>query len=264
MKTDSKINYFFILTLIAGMIIGALVFSSCTKIPDAAKDTITANVKVSLNYAFPSRTGDITAKGGSVYLDFYTKYIFGKILTPRTYYLEFDGIDNPNFMLAVLGKWANKDLISVPSGKYIIQGYSYPTIYNISGDTCYLKFYDTINVTETIINITLAAKYDCSLILLDITNTQNVQLRNDGNFVNGAGNWTYKSTMMKSEEFYHTFIRGKSITGVNMYVDLIITKEVPNERVTIFLWNYIWEAGKYYYFSNSDNNYTLSQFTNGN
>ena len=99
MKTDAKINYFFILTFIAGIIVGALAFSSCTKIPDAAKDTATDNVKISLNYAFPARTGDITAKGGSVYLDFYTKHIFGKILTPRTYYLEFDGIDNPNFIL---------------------------------------------------------------------------------------------------------------------------------------------------------------------
>ena len=69
--------------------------------------------------------------------------------------------------------------------------------------------------------------------------------------------------MMKSEEFYHTFIRGKSVTGVNMYVDLIITRKVPNERVTIFLWDYIWEAGKYYYFGNSDNDYNLVPMING-
>ena len=59
--TDSKINYFFILTFITGIIIGALIFSCCTKIPDSA-NTDVANVKISLNYAFPAQTGDITAK----------------------------------------------------------------------------------------------------------------------------------------------------------------------------------------------------------
>ena len=85
MKADTKINYFFILTFIAGVIVGAMIFSSCTKIPDSAKDTTTSNVSISLDYTFPSRSGDMAAKDGSTYLDFYNQYIFFYILNTFVY-----------------------------------------------------------------------------------------------------------------------------------------------------------------------------------
>ena len=270
MKTDSKINYFFILTLIAGMIIGALVFSSCAKIPDAANDA-TSNVKVTLDYAFP-HSGNITTKGlASSYLDFYTKYIESKLLTPRTYILLFTGhkgVDSlpstgstvyAGSVIQVIGKWGSNDLVSLPPDVYTVTGMSVPTQYDLAGDTCYLNFDDIITVTASTTSIVLKADYTCSLVLLDTTNVRGTSIVTERK----VGYSTYKPTMLKTDGFYSTFVVANSNIDENHYqLDLkVTTKDGP---VDIGLWSYHFTAGKYYYFGNTGSNYTLSQFTNGN
>lgn len=227
---------------------------SCTKEPMDIPST--GNVKISIDYGFPS-SGNITTKGTSVYLDFYTKYIASKILTPRTYTLLFEGINN-HLTTAVSGKWANKDLIALPPDRYAIQGNSYPTQYDLCGDTCYLEFHDTINITQASTNIMLKAQYVCSLILLDTLNVKSTEF---GGVMTG---FTYKKTMLKTEGFYSSFITAKHIDtshhSNNVDLDLVVT-ERNNKVVTILLWTYLWEDGKYYYFGNTDNGYNLSPMT---
>jgi hypothetical protein len=256
----------------------------CTKIPDAAKDTITNKVSISLDYTFPSRSGDMAAKDGPTYLDFYNQYISSKILTPRTYYIMFTSL-TLHTGTGINGKWGNKVQAYIPPDRYEIDGYSQPTKYQVWGDTCYLKFHDTIDITKTSTDVTLKALYDCSLILLDTTDVKNTILHAD------TTKWTYpalfsntvKKTMMKSGAFYNAFYSNGPANGDGYYkADLYLT--VTSRRIdttyssvhgvqTIYVHNrtgeivlslYTWTPGKYYYFSESDNNYNLSPMISGN
>jgi|NGEPerStandDraft_6_1074524.scaffolds.fasta_scaffold13626_2 hypothetical protein len=226
-----------------------VMYISCTKEP--IETTNSGNVSISLDYAFPMHSGDITTKDGSVYLDFYTKYIAGKVLTPRIYVLMFRGIDN-NYSTDVTGKWGDKSLVSLPPGNYMVTGGSKPQGNDLCSDTCFLGFWDTLKVTQTSISVIVKAYYACSLILLDTTNVKSTRITQD---VTPGFNCT--TAMMKTEGFYHTFIVQSEIDAQNTYPRLFIT-ERTNKVVQILLWDYVWELGKYYYFGNSDNSYILS------
>ena len=252
----------------------------CTKEPMDIPST--GNVKISIDYGFPS-SGNITTKGTSVYLDFYNKYISSKILTPRTYSINFTSI-NLHTAQTVEGEWGSKMLVSLAPDKYAIEGISHPTKYPVCGDTCYLKFHDTIDITQTSTNITLKAYYDCSLILLDTTDVKNTL------FFADTTKWTYytyfykavKKTMMKTEAFYHSFYsegpaNGDGYDKTNLYLNVVSRRTEPviamptpmnphpptieNKSTTIVLWLYTWQPGKYYYFENTADVYNLTPMT---
>jgi hypothetical protein len=235
------------------------------------------DVKISIDYGFPS-TGNITAKGESPYLYFYNKYISSKVLTPKTYSINFTAI-NLHTAQTVSGQWGSKMLVSLAPDKYAIEGVSQPLKYPVCGDTCYLKFHDTIDITQTSTNITLKAYYDCSLILLDTTDVKSTR------FFADTTKWSFytsfhnavKTTMMKTEDFYHAFYfegaaNGDGYDKTQLYLNVISrrTETIPsptgpyvqNKSTTFILWLYEWEAGKYYYFENTDNGYTLTPMTN--
>jgi hypothetical protein len=249
---------------------------SCTKEP--IETTNPGNVKISIDYTFPTNSGSMVTKSNPIYLDFYTKYIASKLLTPKTYSITFGGL-NKNVVGRVRGVWGAKQLVAFPPDRYVISGTSWPTKYNICGDTCSLKFCDTIDITQLTTNITLKAYYDCSLILVDTTNVKNT------NYVISKA-WNYivpfvdavKSTMMKTDNFYYTFYNGDAMEGcspknninLNVYsrqIDQIGTPYDPTaiifKATTILLWFYTWEAGKYYYFGDSNGSYNLQPMTNG-
>jgi hypothetical protein len=256
--------------LIIGLIVS--VMFSCTKQP---VETYPGNVNVTLDYAFPSRSGDITAKDGSPYLNFYNKYISSKVLTPKTYVINFNALTLQTATTAA-GEWGSKILVALPPDKYAVNGVSRPVRYGVCGDTCYLKFHDTIDITQTTTNITLKAYYDCSLILLDTTDVKKALLFAD------TTKWTFyqtfhnavKTTMMKTADFYHTFYadgpaNGDGCDKTNLYLNVTSRRTqtiidplrgpfTENISTDIILWLYKWEPGKYYYFSATDNGYTLS------
>jgi len=245
----------------------------CKKIDD--KDMITNNVSISLNYALAPRSDYMAPKGFSIsdeYQAFYTKYIANEILTPKTYSITFEGLNN-NVVGRVRGVWGTKQLVTFAPDKYAISGTSWPAKYNICGDTCSLKFCDTIDITQSTTNIILKAYYDCSLILIDTTNVKNT------NYVISKA-WNYsvpfidavKPAMMKTDYFYHTFYNSGAMEGcspkneinLNVYSKLIDQIGTPYDpaaiiykATTIMLWFYTWETGKYYYFGDSNGSYSL-------
>ena len=261
---------------------------SCTKEPNEPTDlTNQKNANVTLDYAFTSY-GNITAKDGSLYLNFYNKYISSKILTPRTYEIQFQTFPTnlPGTVITAEGVWGSKMLVTIPPGKYVVAGFSHPVKYPVCGDTCYLKFHDTIDITQTSTNITLKAYYDCSLILLDTTDVKKTL------FFADTTKWTFytqfsnavKKTMMKTEDFYHSFYsegpaNGDGYDKTQLYLNvtsrrwLPVVPEMPtpmnphpsnnpvNKSTTIILWLYSWTPGKYYYFENTSDVYNLTPMT---
>jgi hypothetical protein len=248
MKADAKINYLFILTFIAGLITGALLFG-CTKAP-IEKDATTNDVTISLDYKLSPKSDYMSTKGviGDEYQAFYTKYIAGRILTPARYQLNFTGVDH-HFSGQFVGKWKDKDLITLPADTYIISGKSYPKVFRASGDTCYLAIQDTIVIDETTTNLTLKATYDCYLILFDNSNISVYSITespmSDDPLINGEHN----PRMMKTENFYHIFCVANNIT-VNL--------ETNDQETTRYIFaDYKFDIGKYYYFEYINGSYNL-------
>jgi hypothetical protein len=245
---------------------------SCTKQPNEPTDlTNQNNVNITLDYAFPVHSGDMVTKGESTYLDFYNDYILSKILTPKTYSLQFVGpFNNWSINQNVTGQWGSKSLISLPPGKYIVQGGSGSTPPLICSDTCFFTFNDTIEITQTSTNLILKAHYGCSLILLDTADVKSTKIE---------ANPEYKiiPTMMKIGGFYHTFIGNVnnvypapnfSITVTHRSMEPIQNSGpygpfYQNKSTIILLYLYTLEIGKYYYFENTSNGYTIVPMVNG-
>jgi hypothetical protein len=213
----------------------------------------------------------MVTKSNPIYLDFYTKYIASKVLTPRTYNLTFEGlsydVNGQKILISVNGTWGTQGLISLAPDRYIVHGSSSPTQYTLAGDTCYLGFNDTINVTESETHYTVKAIYDCSLILVDTTGIDHTFMMASPSTWMDHGPagapipYTYTSTMMKTDGFYHTFLKSRYVAPGRVELDLVITKR-DKKQVPIYLWTYKWEEGKYYYFGNTDNTYNLVPMTN--
>jgi hypothetical protein len=262
------------------LLLTIMVCVSCTKEPN--EPTNPGNITVILNFGFAS-SGSITPKNTDSYLDFYNKYITSKILTPKTYEINFYGLNSNHIGTAIFGKWGSKQLVCLPPDRYKVYGTSRPTKYRVCGDTCYFKFNDTITITSTTEDITLKAIYDCSLILFDTTDVGTTKISAD------TTKWTFpapfhnavKQKMMKTEGYYHTFYFDGAANGVGYdktILDLNITSRSSNlvydsgypinppivmhKSTDILLWLYMWTSGKYYYFNSTSNGYNLSPMTN--
>ena len=257
------------------LFLATLTFIGCTK--ETFKPESTENVYVTLDYVFPVKTGDINPKGEPLYLDFYTKYIASKVLTPRTYYVNFYN-NETRVGASISGTWGSKSLISLPPGTYETEGFSFPTTYGMCGDTAYLTFKDPITVTETSTHLVLNAYYDCALILLDTTGVIRTDIfmpaPDTANFSFYQPYYqAVKPTMLKTDGFYHTFLfLNDGYDDVNLYltvtgrervmVDPSNPEYMVNKATTFPLFIYTWEAGKYYYFENTDSEYAFTPMTN--
>jgi hypothetical protein len=236
----------------------ALSTLACTKIPDE-KDTVTNNVSISLDYKLITRSDYMITKGLSSisdeYQTFYSKYIASRVLTPARYALNFEGINN-HFKGQFVGKWKNKDLITLPSDTYIVSGKSWPKVFRASGDTCYLAIQDIIVVDANTTNLTLKAVYDCYLILFDNSNISIYSIT-ESPYINDIGiAGEHNPRMLKTENFYHIFCVANNIT-VNLE-----TSDHETSRYDFA--NYQFTKGKYYYFEYVNGSYTLPPMINGN
>jgi hypothetical protein len=224
----------------------------CTKEP-----TDSGNVKISIDYALTPRSADMATKGASIsdeYQAFFTKYIASRRLTPAKYVLNFEGV-NHHFKTQSIGKWANKDLITLPEDTYIVSGGSYPKIFQASGDTCYLAIQDTIIVNATSTSFILKATYDCYLLLFDNSNVALYSITESPQSDESQVTGVHCPYMMKTENFYHIFCRQNNIT-----LDIELLDHLTSS--TYVFSNYKFDIGKYYYFEYVNGSYSLQPMIN--
>jgi len=223
----------------------------CKKIDD--KDMITNNVSISLDYKLAPRSDYMATKGlesiSTEYNAFYTKYIASRRLTPTKYCLNFEGINHHFKTQAVVGKWKNTDLITLPEDTYIVSGKSWPKKFQASGDTCYLAINDTIIIDANTTSITLKATYDCYLILFDNSNISVYSITESSLAPEPQVTGVHDSQMMKTENFYHIFCRENNL------IMSIQTKD--NVAANYILSDYKFDIGKYYYFEYVNGSYSL-------
>jgi hypothetical protein len=229
----------------------------CTKI-STEKDTTTTNVKVSLDYKLTPRSDYMATKAFTIseqYQSFYTKYIADRLLTPTCYALNFTGINGHFKTTAVVGKWANKDLITLPEDTYIVSGKSWPKKFMASGDTCYLSIQDTIIINANTTDITLKATYDCYLILFDNSNIAVYSITESPMSDDPAISGEHNPRMMKTENFYHIFCVANNI--------IMSIETLDHMAANFIMSDYKFDLGKYYYFQYVGGTYNLTPMING-
>jgi hypothetical protein len=216
---------------------------------------ITNNVSISLDYTLAPRSDYMTTKAGSpiteAYNAFFAKYIDSRLLTSATYCLNFEGI-NHHFKSQVRGKWANKDIITLPEDTYIVSGGSWPKIFQASGDTCYLGIQDTIVIDANTANITVKATYACYLLLFDNTGVNGYSITESPQAPEPQVTGVHDSQMRKDEKFYHIFCRENNIT-----IDFSLEGGRYGTVAEIVLANYTFTNGRYYYFEFVNGSYIL-------
>jgi hypothetical protein len=223
---------------------------SCTKAP-TEKDAITNDARVSLDYKLAPRSDYMITKAsiGEEYQSFYTKYIASRLLTPTRYALNFTGVNGHFKTTAVVGEWANKDLITLPEDTYIVSGKSWPKEYQASGDTCYLAIQDTIVIDVTTTSLILKATYDCYLLLFDGSNIASYSITESpiSPFPEVTG--YHDTQMMKTDNLYHIFCRENNI--------VMSIETLDHVAANFIMSDYKFDIGKYYYFQYVNGSYSL-------
>jgi hypothetical protein len=236
-----------------------VILYGCSK--EVIKPTIKNDIKVSVDYFLPVHSGDMISKSNSSsYLNFYNKYIVTKILTPKTYNLNFINLET-DYKWGVSGLWEAHDLISVPPGKYRIYGDSRAE--EDCSDHCSFVFDDTVIISSVTTTLALKAIYACSLLLLDTTNIGYTKFS-----TTHPNPLVITKSMMKTDDVYHSFISDQVNGPVysNLSIDLwIANRPLDGEDfgtgMSISITSYKWQTGKYYFIENTGNNYIIPLMT---
>ena len=221
-------------------------------------------VELKLDYTF-SESGDMTrATGSEVYSTFYEKYIKTKVLTPKSYTLEFIPKGESNSVIKINGNWNDKDCVRLPEGEYTVIGTSYPLeeyakigIKELPSDTVYISFNETVNIVNDMTTLTLNAKYDSFLLLFDSENTSKIEL-----------NETSKQ-LSCDESCYWLFAKETSWSNCDngfSFTHYLGAKIIRNNgvEVDVEFGKLSLTKGKYYYFNDMTNSFDIPMMESGN
>lgn len=218
-----KILLFALIALIFG-------FAGCSKDEEII---VPENCTFSIDFAFPTSgemtKADVTAS--KLYNDFYEQYIKTKIYTPKRYDLTFSKGDK--IVASFEGEW-NADLITLPEGEYSVSGKS-ETLFS---DLKYpkLTFNQTIIIDRNTKSVSLTANYNSYLIFFDKISCSESSLRKTG-----AYNYDVKESFGETEDIFYAFLPYGTYDYINY-------KTHDSNGGAIFLDNFVFEMGKYYYF----------------
>lgn len=252
-----KLNLFAAMVCFATM---AITMVSCNQEEEQTKPQ---EATITIDYTFAESGSMSRATGGEVYGNFYDKYIKPKVLTPKTYYLEFKEVSNNGTILTINGEWGEKRGIRLPEGEYLVAGYSRPIekyadqpAY-LPSDTVYMLFEETVSITKDMDELVLNAKYDSFLLLFDYGNMTSIELNVGPRQLN------------HDESCYWLFVKDKHYTNwdngfsFTHYLSTEITR--PNGDVINLEFGQLpLKKGKYYYFNDMTNSFDLQPMESGN
>lgn len=214
-------------------------------------------VQCSLDYTF-TESGFLSRSGTSdVYSRFYESQIKTRKITPEGYTLTFTNKET-GATATVSGLWANKDGIKLLSGEYQVTGTTIPKndYYHLPSSTPSLIFDETVFIDASTTTITLTAKYDCYLLLFDISNSPKVYIQN-------SINQTFNQDLSKTDEVYWLFVnQNYYVKDTDIYS--IYIKRPDNGLAYFSLKDYPFEKGKYYYFNDVANSFDIPEMVSGN
>ena len=244
-------------SLLMTCLFASLAFTSCDK---EAEVTVPQEASFTLDYTFMEHGSMTRATGAEVYGNFYDNYIKTKVLTPKTYSLTFTNKET-GVAVTMEGCWDKAEAIRLMEGEYGVTGVSHP-IANTTypSDTVFLSFEESVSIVKDMDKLSLVAKYDSYLLMLDSANYKEAQ------FYHGAGKGTaFEKNLRVADDLLILFIRD-FMYGNGHYDDNARLKLTRNDghKITVPLYNIPFEKGKYYYFNDMTNSFDIPPMESGN
>ncbi len=246
------------MTVLASLCLISLSSCSSEDEIEQPKEMVTCN----LSFHFVE-SGSMSRTASDVYSTFYENYIKNKVLTPRTYNLTFTNKET-NATATMIGCWDEPHGIRLLEGEYNVTGTSYPKVISstdgeVTCDTVYLKFEETINITKDTKNISLNAGYDSYLLMFDKKEISIISY----NYTYKTNSSYTKTTYLKERgDIYPCFIP-KERLDAEIFIRKGENKNI-NYDINVSLTNMPFEKGKYYYFNDVTNSFDIPPMEAGN
>lgn len=235
---------------IAIIIAAILALLGCQK---PTPEPIAKEVQISLSYSIDTPKGNDMTKitDEDIFDIFYQKMKTGELVAP-SYELTFTEV-NTKETYVFNGKWANKSLITMKTGKYNVTGKSKAEGEYIQ-ELASLKFDEEIEITASTSAITLQAIYDCFLLIFvksDIIVMENYYWQ--GNRV----------PLFVLSDYYYAYANDKlhsdSITQAMKDYIYIIGKRSDGTTFKIMTVGAGFEKGKYYVYNDLGGSFNLPE-----
>lgn len=246
------------MTVLALLCLVSLTSCSSENEIEQPKEMVTCN----LSFHF-AESGPMSRAASDIYSTFYENYIKNKVLTPKIYNLTFTNKET-NATATMVGCWDEPHGIRLLEGEYYVTGTSYPKVVpskdgEITCDTVYLKFEETVNITKDTKKITLNAGYDSYLLMFDKKEVSIISY----SYTYTTGSSYTKTTYLKERgDIYPCFIP-KERADAKVFIRRRDYKETHYD-INVSLTNMPFEKGKYYYFNNVTNSFDIPPMQPGN
>ena len=250
LKNHMKIRHLFFAALAIG-----LLSASCGKIPENGLEQPgtpeAQEVKVYFTYSLDTSVGsEMTKANSDIFKEFYNKILSTDLVAPD-YDLTLTEV-NTGAKYQFVGSWAGHNMVTVRTGKYKLTGTSTAQGKNLQ-DKCSLFFDEEIQIDATSGAISLAAKYDCFLLIfnkLSIATLQNT----DGEAVEDFFDFgSYK----------YAFVNGALFSEANKETAHILGKYTDNAYFKIFTGKLTFEKGKYYVYNSIAGGFNIPEMEEG-
>lgn len=211
-------------------------------------------VSISLDYDF-NNTGSMTRSVDAQYTEFYNALVATKKITPDIFNLEFKETKT-GMIYNFKGNWSKDNKFEILSGTYSVTGYSSPVTKTI--DTLSLSFKEEITISNTTTSVSLNAANDCYLLLFNAEELQKIVYKAESTSYN-AGSITINLKSFNNKLFY-MYMRYFWYETKN---NLTLTRKSGGTTVVNINENNF-EKGKYYYFNDMSNSFSVPPMQPGN
>lgn len=240
-------------------------FTSCSS--DEAEDVSSQTkdpeeVKVCFVYTLDTSIGSpmTRATGDDIFNEFYAKISNGDLI-PDEYQLTLTETTT-GVKYEFNGKWSAKDLITIRTGKYKVEGYTTASGAHIQ-EKCSIKFDEEIDITSSSNTISLNAQYNCFLLVFIDDNI--ADLKNRYSTEGGYGSVAYEDFFSLSN-YRYAFVNYTLYNSKSTYSDVfdcIEGKYLNGSSFMIYTKNLTFEKGKYYIYNSVTNSFSIPKMEAG-
>lgn len=231
--------------LMLAFLVAALSLIACSNDDSDDKgmtpEPIGDEVKVYFIYTLGTSNGSLMTRAiktnTEVFDEFYEKIKTGELVAP-SFDLTLTEI-NSGVVYSFKGNWNSHDLLTLRTGTYKIVGKSTAEGDNIQ-ERCSFTFDEQIDISITSDVITLHAKYDSSLLILNNEQIQTLQNHNG----------SVLTSFFTFNTYRYAFVNGLLYNVENKDKAYILGKYTNNAEFKIFTGNLSFEKGKYYVYNN--------------
>lgn len=235
----------------------AIIFAAMAALAGCQKPTpepTPQDVNITITYSLDTSVGsDMTRTTDAQVFDmFYQKMKTGELVAPSYSLIFTETTTGAKYEFS--GNWANKDMVTIRTGRYKVEGKS-----NAKGnyiqELASLKFDEEIEINTSSSSVTLKAIYDCYLLAFaksNITSLVCVPYKSD--YVSDDRNF------FTMGDYYYAFVNDKIYSSQS---EGYIRGRRTQETFIIMTGNAAFEKGKYYIYNDVSGSFELPKMEAG-